>query len=50
MAFQTTDHQTPQPEELQARLSAALGSAEVHFHPEAAPVGRLIVPAQLYLV
>lgn len=42
MAFTITETQTPQPEEVRARLTAALDSAEVYFHPESACHAKLV--------
>lgn len=46
MAFTITETQTPQPKEVRARLTAALGSAEVYFHPESACHAKLVVILQ----
>jgi len=42
MTFTITEKQTPQPEDVHARLGAVLGSTEVHFHPEPASKERLL--------
>lgn len=46
MVFTITEKQIPQPEEVYTRLAAALGSAEVQFHPEAASSAKLLAILQ----